>query len=81
MFVESSPTPAPASAASAPAPSATPALTSSAAPKKRKRAAARKGWKGWEVEVDEEVVAPKQFSMPILPSGERRTRSGKQFDG
>ncbi|KAF8531145.1 hypothetical protein JB92DRAFT_250293 [Gautieria morchelliformis] len=52
------------------------------ASKKRKRAASKKGWKGWvEVEVDEGRVPPKQFSLDILPPGERRTRSGRQFDG
>jgi hypothetical protein len=50
--------------------------------KKRKRAAAKKGWKGWiEVEVDEDSVPSKQFKLDILPPGERRTRSGRQFDG
>lgn len=50
--------------------------------KKRKRVPVKRGWKGWiEVEVDEEHVPPKQFSLDILPPGERRTRSGKQFDG
>ncbi|KAF8524387.1 hypothetical protein BU17DRAFT_84992 [Hysterangium stoloniferum] len=48
---------------------------------KKKRAAVKKGWKGWvEVEVDESHRPAKQFSLDTLPSRERRTRSGKQFD-
>lgn len=52
--------------------------------RKRKAPPARKGWKGWvEVEVDEsQSQRPvKGFSLDDLPLGERRTRSGKQFDG
>ncbi|GJJ15057.1 hypothetical protein Clacol_009332 [Clathrus columnatus] len=50
--------------------------------RKRKAPPAKKGWKGWvEVEVDEGQRPPKGFSLDDLPVGERRTRSGKQFDG
>ena len=49
--------------------------------KRRQRAAAKKGWKGWvEVDSDEDRVPPKEFSPAILPPSERRTRSRKRFD-
>ncbi|KAF8578974.1 hypothetical protein K439DRAFT_1663445 [Ramaria rubella] len=48
----------------------------------RKRPAAKKGWKGWvEVEIEGDRIPPKHFSLDILPPGERRTRSGRNFDG
>lgn len=50
--------------------------------RKRKAPPARKGWKGWvEVEVDESHRPVKGLNLDDLPLGERRTRSGKQFDG
>lgn len=63
-------------------------ISGAANPKKRKRQAVKKGWKGWAVvdigDVDEEEemrrLAPKQFRMEELLVRERRTRSGKQFD-
>jgi len=56
-------------------------ITSSKVPG-RKRLAAKKGWKGWiEVDVDDVPPPPKQFKLELLPPGERKTRSGKQFDG
>jgi len=52
------------------------------APIRVKRPAAKKGWKGWvEVEVDDIPIPEKAFNPQALPAGERRTRSGKQFDG
>lgn len=52
------------------------------APIRVKRPTTKKGWKGWvEVEVDEIPVPGKAFNPQALPPGERRTRSGKQFDG
>lgn len=58
-------------------------VTTSAEAARRRKSSARKGWKGW-VEVEDDTPQPPTLikldaPAPILP--ERRTRSGKNFDG
>jgi len=49
----------------------------------RRKSASRKGWKGW-IEVDETVGPPTtliKLDEPAVIEPERRTRSGRNFDG